>query len=70
MQGLSSDDFMLPRSLPTSPTSPTAAAGTSCKTISSILLVSIIIIIYSELYVSVKSLKQFLNSIIRLNIRQ
>lgn len=28
VQGLSSDDFMLPRSLPTSPTSPTAAAGT------------------------------------------
>ncbi|XP_018372715.1 PREDICTED: uncharacterized protein LOC108767362 isoform X1 [Trachymyrmex cornetzi] len=28
VQGLSSDDFMLPRSLPTSPTSPTAAATT------------------------------------------
>ncbi|XP_014468959.1 PREDICTED: uncharacterized protein LOC106741436 isoform X2 [Dinoponera quadriceps] len=27
VQGLSSDDFMLPRSLPTSPTSPTAAAA-------------------------------------------
>ena len=28
VQGLASDDFMLPRSLPTSPTSPTAVSGT------------------------------------------
>lgn len=51
MQGLSSDDFMLPRSLPTSPTSPTAAAGTSYNTISSIPLVTIIIgeLMYTKL---------------------
>lgn len=30
MQGLVSDDFILPRSLPTSPTSPTAVAGMKC----------------------------------------
>lgn len=47
MQGLSSDDFMLPRSLPTSPTSPTAAASMSRDTFA-ILLVFIVVSEYGK----------------------